>query len=130
MTQIRNSKRPSSSQVKPIYDLEERTYQFAKNVRFFVKTLPKTIANIEDGKQVIKASGSVGANYIEANEALSKKDFKMRIKICRKEAKESAYWLRLINETNNLKNANDAKSLMQEANELKKIFSSILEKSK
>ena len=130
MTQIRHSKRPSSSQVKPIYDLEERTYQFAKNVRFFVKTLPKTIGNIEDGKQVIKASGSVGANYIEANEALSKKDFKMRIKICRKEAKESAYWLRLINETKNLKNANDAKSLMQEANELKKIFSSILEKSK
>ena len=79
---------------------------------------------------MIKASGSVGANYIEANEALSKKDFKMRIKICRKEAKESAYWLRLINETNNLKNANNAKSLMQEANELKKIFSSILEKSK
>lgn len=79
---------------------------------------------------MIKASGSVGANYIEANEALSKKDFKMRIKICRKEAKESAYWLRLITETNSLKNANDAKSLTQEANELKKIFSSILEKSK
>ncbi len=92
--------------------------------------MPKTIANIEDGKQLIKASGSVGANYIEANEALSKKDFKMRIKICRKEAKESAYWLRLIDETNQLKSSDDAKSLMQEANELKKIFSSILEKSK
>jgi four helix bundle protein len=130
MTKIRNSKRLSTSKAKPIYDLEERTYQFAKAVRLFVKTLPKTIANIEDGKQVIKASGSVGANYIEANESLSKKDFKMRIKICRKEAKESAYWLRLINETNSLNNANDAKSLMQEANELKKIFSSILEKSK
>jgi len=130
MTQIQKSKRLSISQARPIYDLEERTYQFAKDVRLFVKTLPKTIANIEDGKQIIKASGSVGANYIEANEALSKKDFKMRIKICRKEAKESAYWLRLINETNNLKNANDTKSLMQEANELKKIFSSILEKSK
>jgi four helix bundle protein len=130
MTEIQNSKRLSSSRAKPIYDLEERTYQFAKAVRIFVKTLPKTIANIEDGKQVIKASGSVGANYIEANESLSKKDFKMRIKICRKEAKESAYWLRLINETNNLKNANDAKKLMQEATELKKIFSSILEKSK
>ncbi len=122
MTKIRNS--------KPIYDLEERTYQFAKDVRLFVKTLPKTIANIEDGKQVIKASGSVGANYIEANEALSKKDFRMRIKICRKEAKESAYWLRLIDDTNSLKNADDAKSLRQEANELKKIVSSILEKSK
>ena len=79
---------------------------------------------------MIKASGSVGANYIEANEALSKKDFKMRIKICRKESKESAYWLRLIHETNDLENANDAKRLMREANELKKIFSSILEKSK
>ena len=115
---------------KPVYDLEERTFQFAKAVRLFVKTLPKTIANIEDGKQLIKASGSVGANYRETNEALSKKDFVMRIKICRKEAKESAYWLRLSHETNKLKNADEAQSLMQEANELKKIFSSILEKSK
>ena len=122
MTEIQNT--------KPVYDLEERTFQFAKAVRIFVKTLPKTIANIEDGKQVVKASGSVGANYREANESLSKKDFVMRIKICRKEAKESAYWLRLIKETNSLTNADDAKKLMQEANELKKIFSAILEKSK
>jgi four helix bundle protein len=104
--------------------------QITNTVRLFVKTLPKTIANIEDAKQLIKASGSVGGNYIEANESLGKKDFLMRIKISRKEAKESAYWLRLIHETNNLKNAGDAQSLMQEANELKKIFSSILEKSK
>ena len=122
MTEIRNP--------KPVYDLEERTFQFAKAVRLFVKTLPNTTANLEDGKQVIKASGSVGANYREANEALSKKDFVMRIKICRKEAKESAYWLRLINETNDLNNADEARRLIQEANELKKIFSSILEKSK
>ena len=115
---------------KPIYDLEERTFQFAKAVRLFVKTLPKTIANDEDGKQVVRASGSVGANYIEANESLSKKDFVMRIKISRKEAKESAYWLRLIHETNDLTNADEAIRLIQEANELKKIFSSILEKSK
>ena len=115
---------------KPAYDLEERTFQFAKAVRLFVKTLPQTIANIEDGKQAVKASGSVGANYREANESLSKKDFLMRMKISRKEAKESAYWLRLIHETNNLNNANDVQNLIQEANELKKIFSSILEKSK
>ena len=115
---------------KPVYDLEERTFQFAKDVRIFVKILPKTIANIEDGKQLIKASGSVGANYREANESLSKKDFVMRIKICRKEAKESAYWLRLIHETNKLRNADEALRLIQEAKELKKIFSSILEKSK
>ena len=115
---------------KPIYDLEERTFQFAKAARLFVKTLPKTTANIEDGKQLVKASGSVGANYREANESLSKKDFSMRIKISRKEAKESAYWLRLIHETNNLKNTDEAKSLIKEANELTKILSSILEKSK
>ena len=122
MTEIPNS--------KPVYDLEERTFQFAKDIRLFVKTLPNTIANIEDGKQLIKASGSVGANYIEANESLGKKDFSMRIKISRKEAKESAYWLRLIHETNNLKNADEAFRLMQEAKELKNFFSSILAKSK
>ena len=80
MTEIQNS--------KPVYDLEERTFQFAKAVRLFVKTLPKTTANIEDGKQLIKASGSVGSNYIEANESLGKKDFLMRTRISRKEAKE------------------------------------------
>jgi four helix bundle protein len=84
------------------YDLEKRTFQFAKEIRVFVKTIEKTIANIEDSKQVVRSSGSVGANYIEANESLSKKDFIYRIKISRKEAKESIYWLRLINETNNL----------------------------
>jgi len=122
MTQKQNS--------KPVYDLEKRTFQFAKDVRLFVKTLQKTSANIEDGRQLIRASGSVGANYIEANESLSKKDFLMRIKISRKEAKECAYWLGLILETNNLDNADEAQGLIQEANELKKIFSSILEKSK
>ena len=115
---------------KPVYDLEERTFQFAKDVRLFVKTLPKTISNIEDAKQVVKSSGSVGSNYIEANEALSKKDFVMRIKISRKESKESAYWLRIINETNELKNEKEAERLIQEVTELKKIFSAIIEKSK
>ena len=111
------------------YDLEERTFQFAKDVRFFIKTLEKTTSNYEDTKQVIRSSGSVGANYIEANESLSKKDFIFRIKICRKEAKESAYWLRLINETNELDNKPFAESLIQEANELKKILSAIIGKS-
>jgi four helix bundle protein len=119
-----------SQNSKPLYDLEERTFQFAKSIRLFVKKLPKTVANIEDGKQLIKASGSVGGNYIEANESLGKKDFLMRIRISRKEAKESGYWLRLIYETNNLENADDALTLIQEANELKKIFSSILEKAR
>jgi four helix bundle protein len=82
MNKAQNSKR---------YDLEDRTLQFAQRVRIFIKKLPKTLANIEDSRQLVNASGSVGANYIEANEALSKKDFLMRIKICWKEAKESRY---------------------------------------
>jgi len=120
----------NSQNSKPIYDLEERSFKFAKDVRLFVKTLPKSIANFEDQKQLIKASGSAGANYREANESLSKKDFLMRIKISRKESKESEYFLRLINETNDLPDKNEASRLIQEAIELKKIFSSILEKSK
>ena len=112
------------------YDLEERTFQFAKEVRLFIKTLNKTIANIEDGKQVVRSSGSIGSNYIEANESLSKKDFIFRVKISRKEAKESVYWLRLINETNQLTNGKLVEALIQECTELKKILSSIIEKSK
>jgi len=110
------------------YDLEDRTFNFAKRVRAFVKRLPKTIANIEDGKQVIKASGSVGANYIEANEALSKKDFVMRIKICRKEAKESGYWLRLVDTGNSNDLEIERKKLVTESKELTSIFGAILQK--
>ena len=120
----------SVSKERTIYDLEERTFQFAKSVRLLVKSVPKTIANIEDSKQVVRSSGSVGANYIEANEALSKKNFMMRVKICRKEAKESAYWLRLLIETNDLLEKLNFEGLMQEAIELKKIFSAIIVKSK
>src|SRR2546428_13944719 len=85
----------SSDNSKP-YDLEERTFRFAKASRAFVKQLPRTISNIEDVKQFVRASGSIGANYIEANEAIGKKDFVMKIKICRREAKESRYWLGLL----------------------------------
>ena len=111
------------------YDLEDRTFLFAKNVRTFVKKLPKTIANIEDSKQLVRASGSVGANYIEANESLSKKDFVYRIKICRKESKESGYFLRLVDTDNNSNLEDERKTLIQEATELMKIFGSIITKS-
>ena len=116
--------------MKPIYNLEERTFLYAKEIRLFVKSIPKTIANTEDVKQVIRSSGSIGANYIEANESLSKKDFAMRIKISRKEAKETVYWLRLIKETNTFQQSEKLESLMNEGIELKKIFSAIIEKSK
>ncbi len=77
-------------------------------------------------KQIIRASGSVGANYIEANEVLSDKDFVYRVKICRKESKESVYWLRLIHETNPEELRKERKTLFMEASELTKIFSSIV----
>jgi four helix bundle protein len=109
------------------YDLGERTLKFAKRIRGYVKDLSKTSSNIEDAKQLIKSSGSVGANYIEAEEALSRKDFVMRIKICRKEAKESRYWLELIEAKDEQFNVKQA--LIQEATELMKIFGSIVEKS-
>ncbi len=75
------------------YDLEERAYKFARNVAHLSRKLPRNSVNFKYADQIIRASGSVGANYIEANEALSKKDFVTRVKICRKESKESAYWL-------------------------------------
>jgi len=119
----------TETQNPPQYDLEDRTFEFAKNTRAFVKKLNKTIANIEDGKQVIRSTGSVGSNYIEANEALSKKDFLMRIKICRKEAKESRYWFRLIDTNGNKEQEDQRNILVNEASELTKIFSAIIRKS-
>jgi len=108
------------------YDLEERTFQFAKNIRTLCRVLPKSWNNIEDSKQVIRSSGSIGANYIEANEALGKKDFIMRLKISRKEAKECAYFLRLIKESNDPEFRIEANRLFNEAIELKKILSTII----
>ena len=120
MTKIQNTKH---------YDLEDRTSEFARRCRIFVKILPKTIGNIEDGRQLIKSSGSVGANYIEANEALSKRDFVLRSKICRKEAKESRYWLKLIDTNNDQGLEKERQTLIKEATELMNIFGSIIRKS-
>ena len=120
MTENQNPKR---------YDLEDRTLEFAKRVRGFVGKLRRTTANVEDGKQLIRSSGSVGANYIEANEALSKKDFLVRIKICRKEAKESRYWLKLIDTTGDSELEKEGRTLENEARELTHIFGAIVTKS-
>ena len=120
MTEEENPKR---------YDLEERTFRFAKQVRAFIKRLPRIDANVIDGRQVIRSSGSVGANYIEANEALSRKDFVVRIKICRKEAKECRWWLRLLDTAADLKLDAARDGLIQESVELMSIFGAILRKS-
>jgi four helix bundle protein len=111
-----------------LYDLEDRTLKFAKDVFALVDKLPQTLSNIEISKQLIRSSGSVGANYIEANESLGKKDFAMHIKISRKESKESRYWLQLV--ICKKEDEGEQKRLIQEATELMKIFGAILEKTK
>jgi four helix bundle protein len=113
---------------KKVYDLEERTYLFALSCRKTIQKLPKTISNIEDNKQLVKSSGSIAANYIETNEKLGDKDFIFRLKIARKEDKESMLWLQL------QKNMNpdfqiELQELLTEADELRKILSTIINKS-
>ncbi len=106
------------------FDLEDRTLEFAKKVVRLCKSIPNDRINNEIVSQLIRSSGSVGANYREANDALSKKDFVYRIKISRKEAKETHYWLQLLKEANTkLDVAID--SILLEAMELKKILSAI-----
>ena len=107
------------------FDLEDRTFQFAVQVRDFVKIVQKSIANSIYVAQLIRSSSSVGANYIEANESLSKKDFLMRIKICRKETKETTYWLKLLTVDSTKRTY-----LIDESIELMKIFGAIISRFK
>lgn len=106
------------------YNLEERTFCFAKNVRNFIKKLPKFASNVEYIKQLIRSSASIAANYIEANESLSKKDFMMRVKICRKETKETILWLNLVEPVQ--KDNVLRERLLKEATEIMKIFGAIV----
>lgn len=110
------------------YNLQERTFLFAKECRIYIRSLAKTTSNIEDGKQLVRSSGSVGANYIEANEKLGDKDLLFRLKISRKEAKESKFWLRLLHELNP-DQAIFSESLLFEIEELRKILSAIITKA-
>ena len=108
------------------YDLEDRTCRFALAVRGFVKQLPRTLSNVEDSKQLVRASGAVGANYVEGNEALGQKDFAMRMRISRKEAKECRYWLQLVDLESAPQLSARRAELLQEADELTKIFGAII----
>jgi four helix bundle protein len=107
-------------------ELYNRLLSFAKNCQKLVKTLPKTAYNYEYGSQLIRSSASPGANYIEAIEASSRKDFTHRLKICRKETRESTHWLILISSANEeLKSVKtEAKTLIVEAQEFIRIFTS------
>ena len=111
------------------FDLEDRTLAFAKRVARLCKGLKLDPINREYIGQVVRASGSVGANYREANDALSKKDFAMRIRITRREAKEAHYWLQLLADANPDVVDGELKESLQEALELKKIFSAIADKA-
>ena len=107
-------------------NLEQRMLVFSRNVREFIKSLPKTLETMDDYKQLVRSSGSVGANYIEANESLSKKDLLMRLKISRKESKETLYWLSVIEVSKEYEE--EKQNLIKEVVELKNILSTIITK--
>ncbi len=104
--------------------LYERLLLFAKRCQWLIRKLPKASYNNEYGKQLIRSSASPGANYIEAIEASSKKDFIHRLKICRKEARESTHWLILMEDANEemIEIKTELKELVQEAKEFIRIF--------
>ncbi len=121
MTQLSNSDKK--------YDLEERTARFAEQLIDFARTIKETTVNDRIISQLIGAAGSVGANYCEATEAESKKDFIHKIGICKKEVKESRHWLRLLARSNP-ERIKEIREFWKEAQELLLIFSKISKSSK
>ena len=117
------------SNEKKVYDLEERTSKFGENIIDFCKKIPKTVITTPLISQLIRSGTSVGANYMEADCAESRKDFEHKLGICKKEAKETKHWLRMIAGAS-IEQADVAKPLWKESNELQLIFISIIKKSK
>lgn len=114
------------STIRRTYDLGERTTHYAQRVCGFLKRIPRTIANIEYSRQLIRSSASIGANYLEANDALGANDFAVKIKTSRREAKESAYWLRLLDLENSSGLESERQALFGESQEFIRIFSAML----
>lgn len=109
------------------FDLEERTLNFAKKVIHLCQSLPNNTVNSKLVDQIIRSAGSVGANYREANDALGRKDFLLRLRISRKESKETLFWLDLIGEANP-KIKKDITILMEECAQICNILSAIINK--
>ena len=107
------------------YDLEERTAHFGENVIDFLKAVRRDDMTSPLVGQLMRAAGGVGANYCEANDAVSRKEFRHRIALCRRESKESKHWLRLIARADD-RQLETARTLWKEAKELNLIFASIL----
>lgn len=110
------------------YDLEDRTLVFSKEIIRLCKSLPSNTVNFKLIDQIVRSGTSMGANYREANETETKKDFKHKIRICLRESKETSYWLELLKEAN-LDSHEKLNKLLQENSELTKIFAAILLKS-
>lgn len=113
---------------RPVFDLEERTAVFGEAVIRFAKTIPKNPVTTPLISQIVRSGTSVGANYCEADDAVSKKDFKNKIGTCRKEARETKLWLRMVAAAEPTLKA-EARLLWQEAKELHLIFAAIWRKS-
>lgn len=111
------------------FDLEERTSEFSENIIDFCKKIKQDVITTPLISQLVRSATSIGANYCEANGASSRKDFTNKIFICKKEAKETQYWLRIIAKTNS-EDSDKCHDLWQEAKELSMIFSTIASKSK
>jgi four helix bundle protein len=124
---------PSASELreeptaKRVYDLEERTALFGQAIIRFAKKIPNTSVNMRLISQLVGAGTSVGANYCEADDGVSKKDFKNKICTCRKEARETKFFLRMV-ATSEPDLKTEARVLWQEAKELHLIFSAIWRK--
>ena len=114
---------------KTPWPMEDRTEEFARRVRAFVRRLPRTVSNVEDVKQLVRSSGSVASNYIEAAEPLGPKDRVSRLKTSRKEAKESRLWLRLVHTRQDRELESERAALVGEATELLKILSRMIDNS-
>jgi four helix bundle protein len=109
------------------YDLEERTAQFGESIIAFAKRIPHNVVTTPLIGQLVRAGTSVGANYCEADDAVSKKDFRHKISICKKEARETKYWLRMVAAAEDGTKP-EGRALWQEAKELHLIFSAIWRK--
>ena len=115
--------------ISKIYDLEERTAKFGENIIKFARKIPKDVITFPLINQLVKSGTSVGANYCEADDAESKQDFKHKLGICKKEARETKHWLRMI-VIAIPEIEKEAKILWQEAKELNLIFNAIIKKLK
>ena len=116
--------RPNDEKGKPPYDLEERTALFGESVIAFAKRIPVNLVTTPLIGQVVRAGTTVGANYVEADDADSKKDFRFKIGLCRRESKETRHWLRMVVAAEPQLRT-EARPLWREASELNLIFGAI-----